>query len=74
MITLIQNATSYLERIALRSDGINYTYEQILNSSEGIALELLAGRQHLEEERIAFLVPPGFDYVAIQWAIWRAGG
>ena len=24
--------------------------------------------------RIAFMIAPGFDYVAVQWGIWRAGG
>ena len=28
----------------------------------------------LAEARVAFLVPPGFDHVAVQWGIWRAGG
>ncbi len=28
----------------------------------------------LSEARIAFLVPPGFAYVATLWGIWRAGG
>ena len=28
----------------------------------------------LNEARVAFLVTPGFDYVAVQWGIWRAGG
>ena len=23
---------------------------------------------------MAFLVPPGFQYVAVQWGIWQAGG
>ena len=35
---------------------------------------LLAGRDDLAEARVAFLVPPGFVYVATQWGIWRAGG
>jgi malonyl-CoA/methylmalonyl-CoA synthetase len=35
---------------------------------------LLNGSADLEEARIAFLMPPGFDYVATQWGIWRAGG
>jgi malonyl-CoA/methylmalonyl-CoA synthetase len=35
---------------------------------------LLAGRDDLREERIAFLVSPGIDWVVTQWAIWRAGG
>ena len=35
---------------------------------------LLDGRDDLNEARVAFLVTPGFDYVAVQWGIWRAGG
>ncbi|WP_234017004.1 AMP-binding protein [Nostoc sp. 'Lobaria pulmonaria (5183) cyanobiont'] len=27
-----------------------------------------------KEQRVAFLIPPGFEYVATQWGIWRAGG
>ena len=27
-----------------------------------------------EEERVGFLVTPGFPWVAMQWGIWRAGG
>ncbi len=26
-----------------------------------------------EEPRVAFLTPPGYDYVVMQWAIWAAG-
>jgi malonyl-CoA/methylmalonyl-CoA synthetase len=39
-----------------------------------VAATLLAGRGDLAEARIAFLVPPGFHHVAVQWGIWRAGG
>ena len=35
---------------------------------------MLAGRDDLAEARVAFLAPPGFHYVAIQWGVWRAGG
>jgi malonyl-CoA/methylmalonyl-CoA synthetase len=28
----------------------------------------------LNEKRVAFMVQPGFDYVCVQWGIWRAGG
>ena len=28
----------------------------------------------LNEERVLFLVAPGFPWVAVQWGIWRAGG
>jgi malonyl-CoA/methylmalonyl-CoA synthetase len=39
-----------------------------------VAAHLLAGANDLEERRVAFLVTPSFDHVAIQWGIWRAGG
>jgi malonyl-CoA/methylmalonyl-CoA synthetase len=74
MITLINNAQKHLERTAIISEGIAYTYQQLLDASKDIALSLMNGKQDLQEARIAFLVPPGFDYVAIQWGIWRAGG
>ena len=28
----------------------------------------------LEEQRVAFLCPAGYDYVATSWAVWAAGG
>ncbi|HEU0077211.1 MAG TPA: acyl-CoA synthetase, partial [Longimicrobiaceae bacterium] len=32
------------------------------------------GAADLAGARVAFLAPPGWDYVAVQWGIWRAGG
>lgn len=74
MINLVQNAENRLQRIAIKSEGKSYSYQQLLEASKKIALELLQGKDDLEEERIAFLVQPGFNYTAIQWGIWRAGG
>lgn len=74
MITLIENAQTHLDRIAIKSNGLDYTYQQLLEESEKVALTLLQGRTDLEEARIAFIVNPSFEYVCIQWGIWRAGG
>ena len=74
MIGLIQNAYNYLERTAVISNGDNYTYKNLLETSESIAVKLLNGKKDLNEATIAFIVPSGFDYVRIQWGIWRAGG
>lgn len=38
---------------------------------EELALQAV---KDLEERRIAFLVPNGYDYVVTQWAVWAAGG
>ena len=52
----------------------NHTYGELLQASSRIAAALLAGRDDLREERIAFLLPPGLPWVATLWGIWRAGG
>lgn len=74
LINIVVRAQAHLNRVAVCSENKNYTYQDLLDSSENISLALLKGRQDLKEARIAFIVNPGFDYVAIQWGIWRAGG
>jgi len=58
---------------AVATEG-TFTYEDLLRASERVARTLLGDRDDLDEDRVAFLVPPGFQYVAVQWGIWRAGG
>ena len=51
-----------------------FTYGQLDDASRRVAAALLDGREDLEQERVAFLVPPSFAYAAVQRGIWRAGG
>ncbi|MFK8165619.1 MAG: acyl-CoA synthetase [Lewinella sp.] len=74
MQALIDRASTFAEREAISSDGRTYTYQELLDQSAVIAQSLLAGREDMKEERIAFIVPPSFEYVTCQWGIWRAGG
>lgn len=74
MITLIERAASFSERIAIKSDGKNYTYKQLIDQSEHVAVHLLQDQKDLNQARIAFLVPASFSYAAVQWGVWRAGG
>lgn len=73
-LPLIARARAHGERIAIREDGRFYRYEDLLQRSAAVAAALLDGRADLQEERVAFMAPAGFDYAAIQWGIWRAGG
>lgn len=73
-LALIERAKNYCHKIAVSTPEAIFTYEDLLHTSHQIASTLLQGKTDLEEARIAFIVPSGFDYVAIQWAIWRAGG
>jgi malonyl-CoA/methylmalonyl-CoA synthetase len=52
----------------------SFTYNDLLDVSSRVAAALLAGRDDLREERVAFLLTPGYAWVAVQWGIWRAGG
>ncbi|MEM6271923.1 MAG: acyl-CoA synthetase [Bacteroidota bacterium] len=71
---IIHRAQRHPARFAVISDDRAYTYGELLAASEQIARILLKGRPDLAEARIAMMVPPGFDYVSVQWGIWRAGG
>jgi malonyl-CoA/methylmalonyl-CoA synthetase len=50
------------------------TYGALDARSRTAASVLLGGLDDLAEARVAFLVPPGIDWVLTQWGIWRAGG
>jgi malonyl-CoA/methylmalonyl-CoA synthetase len=73
-LELVRRAESFGARTALTSDGHDHSYDSLLSVSEGIAASLLDGSTDLGEERIAFLIPASFEYTAVQWGIWRAGG
>jgi malonyl-CoA/methylmalonyl-CoA synthetase len=70
----IQQATKHANSTAVIDSEGKYTYAELLKESSLFAALLLNGEKDLMEQRVAFMVNPGFDYVKIQWAIWRAGG
>jgi malonyl-CoA/methylmalonyl-CoA synthetase len=74
MLQLIANASDYATNRAIVSDGKSYSYQQLLSASHRFASLLLDQSADLNEIRVAFMVAPGFDYVRVQWGIWRAGG
>jgi malonyl-CoA/methylmalonyl-CoA synthetase len=77
MLPLIEQTLKDRDRAnrpaVLTLDG-RYSYQHLLDASARVARSLVAESRDLEEARVAFLIPPGFDYVAAQWGIWRAGG
>jgi malonyl-CoA/methylmalonyl-CoA synthetase len=73
-LPLIENAQRHTERIAVVDAEGSHTYDDLLRASASVAATLLEGGADLNEGRVAFLVTPGFRWVATQWGIWRAGG
>ncbi len=49
-------------------------YPDLADSANRVSRGLLQGDDDLDEARVAFLAPPGFDYVATLLGIWAAGG
>ncbi len=64
------------DRVAVLAGGAPRTYGDLDAQSRLWARHLLAeaGAADLDGARVGFLMEPGFEYVATQWAIWRAGG
>jgi malonyl-CoA/methylmalonyl-CoA synthetase len=72
-LPLINRVLEHKDRIAIATNEQTYTYGDLLHTSSQIATNLLQDVADLQEQRIAFLIPSGFEYVATLWGIWRAG-
>jgi malonyl-CoA/methylmalonyl-CoA synthetase len=73
-LPLFHRARGHGDAVAFRTVGGTRSYRELLDVSARLATVLLAGAADLGEARVALLAPAGFDYVAAQWATWRAGG
>ncbi|MEK7727435.1 MAG: acyl-CoA synthetase [candidate division KSB1 bacterium] len=74
MLELLKRAALHEAQRALLATEGAFTYRDLLVASAQVAACLLDDAADLREQRVAFLVPSGFHYVAVQWGIWRAGG
>jgi malonyl-CoA/methylmalonyl-CoA synthetase len=73
-LPIIERAIAHGDRIAVRSVTGTHTFQSLVAKSERVAAFLLGQDRDLDEKRIAYLVPAGEQYIAVQWGIWRAGG
>lgn len=81
-IGLFDRAAAHGGRIALVDGHGQFTYRQLLERSAAVAGVLVDRCRALRRDasspattpsRIAYLVRPGFEHVAVQWGIWGAG-
>ncbi|CAN5725030.1 acyl-CoA synthetase [soil metagenome] len=73
-LSLVQAAREHSRAVAVAAPEGVFTYADLLTSSARIAGALLDGADDLNEARVTFVAAPGWEYVAAQWGIWRAGG
>src|SRR5690349_4263472 len=71
MIPIIKNSSSFGERIAIIDYRGEYTYSTLYATATEIARNITA--LNIQSKPILFLIPSGFHYVALQWAIWLSG-
>ncbi|KAL1969185.1 hypothetical protein VTN77DRAFT_439 [Rasamsonia byssochlamydoides] len=76
-----KHASQNPDKVAVvdRTKAQSFTYGQLLADVSAVKKWLLeelglASTGDLQESRIAFLIPNGYDYVVTQWAVWAAGG
>lgn len=73
-LPLIDRAREWADRVAIGDDDGAHTYRDLLSGSERGASRLLSRRADLDQARVVFMVESSYQYVRIQWSIWRAGG
>lgn len=61
-------------KIAIIDPDGEYSYQQLNDASDQWARRFLYQKTDLKGDRIAYMIQPGFNYVAVQWGIWKAGG
>src|SRR5256886_15582885 len=71
---LVGRAHGHAGRTAITAAEGSFTYRDLLDASARVAACLLGPRDDLREARVAFLVSPGWHYVATPGGVWRAGG
>jgi len=74
MPLLTSYLSTYHPRPAIVTTDGTRTYRDLDDASNRAAVALLAGRADLARARVALLAPPGFEFIATLFAIWRAGG
>lgn len=73
-VKIVARAQRHGTRAAIIDGEGSLSYAELLILAGNAATHLLAGSPDLAEARVAFLTPPGRDYVITQWGLWLAGG
>jgi malonyl-CoA/methylmalonyl-CoA synthetase len=71
MIPIISNSKAFANRTAIIDKDGSYLYATLLNRALSIAGKIMA--MNIAAKPVLFLIPSGFNYVTVQWAVWLAG-
>jgi malonyl-CoA/methylmalonyl-CoA synthetase len=71
MIPIIARSKTFANRTAIIDKDGSYSYATLMDQALSIAVKIV-GLQ-IAAKPVLFLIPSGFNYVAIQWGVWLAG-
>lgn len=71
---IVARADLYETRTAMVEGNRTFSYHDLRTAGRRLSARLLGVGADLNEERVAFLIPPSVDHVAVLWGIWSAGG
>lgn len=74
MDALFHQALQNPSKTALVDQFGSFSYRELIDKAKAFAFYLLQEKEDLCEARVAYMISPGIDYVAVQWGIWMAGG
>ncbi|KAJ1960987.1 hypothetical protein GGI12_003502 [Dipsacomyces acuminosporus] len=66
------NNASEQAKLAIVDGSGSYTYKQLLSDAQKVRLAL--GDKDYKGASVAMLMPNSYEYAAVQWGIWAAGG
>ena len=66
-------AAKFPDRIAIVDRAGSYRYRDLSAAAARVAASVAGIGDQDPPARVAFLVEPGFEHVAVQWGIWSAG-
>ncbi|CAG9320348.1 unnamed protein product [Blepharisma stoltei] len=71
---IVKRAHKFLNQDAVYCTGRRMTYNHLHKHSNEVSERILNSRLDLSSERISFLIPQAYEYIACQWGIWKSGG
>ncbi len=72
-LPLLSQAALFADRTAITDHAGSYTYTQLMQAAQTVASNLVSLLGAFPGP-VLYLAPSGFNYVAVQWGIWLAGG
>ena len=70
----VLRAETHGDRLAIIENDAKVNYDRLVFKARQMATFFLKEKTDFRGRRVAFLLPPGADYICLQWAIWLAGG